>query len=143
MRSEWQKIERTCVACCALFVTLGGIFGCSRGEPGRIRIDKAGAIGIYEAPFKNGKERLELKGDGSYVQNFLSSTRPFQHTGKWHIDNHIFGGSDIVLSNANVGEEDETRGLDVGDCRLNVHDHAGKIALARNEVMDLYYERVQ
>lgn len=143
MRSQWQKIITACVSCGIVLVSPGGFLGCGGGEPGRIHIDQSRAVGVYEAPFKNGKERLELKSDGTYVQDFVSKTRPFQHTGNWHIDNHLFGGSDIILSNAMVDEDDEARPLGVGDCRLNVHDHSGKVALARNEVMDWYYERVR
>lgn len=136
MRPQWKKI--VLVGCSIL----GGILGC-QGERGRIRIDRAQATGVYEARFRNGTERLELKSDGTYLQRFASQTRPFQQAGKWYIESHVFGGSDIILVNAKVGEEDESRPLDVGDCRLNVHDRSGKLALARNEAMDFYYDRVQ
>jgi hypothetical protein len=136
MRSEWKKIAIAFVSCSAC------LSGCC-GEPGRLRANRAQAVGVYEALFRNGRERLELKSDGTYVQDFVSKTRPFQHTGRWHIESHVFGGSVVILVSATVGEGDETKSLGVGDYRLNVHDHSGKVALARNEVMDWYYERVQ
>jgi hypothetical protein len=111
--------------------------------PGRVRITRNQAIGVYESKFANGQERLELRSDGSYLQEFVSQTKPFHHTGNWHLDNHLFDGSDIVLVNAIVGEDDRDLPLTTGNRRLNVHKESGTVALARNEVMDLYYERVR
>lgn len=118
------------------------LVGCTN-EPGRIRISLNDAIGAYQSKFGNGQERLELRRNGSYLQEFVSKTRSFKHTGTWHIENHLFDGTDILLVNAIVGEDDEKVPLAKGDRRLNVHNNSGKIALARNEVMDLYYERVR
>jgi hypothetical protein len=129
--------------CIGMLLAIIGLAGCD-GNPGRIRVDHARLVGIYEAQFRNGqRERLELNGNGTYVQDFISKTQPFQHTGQWHIENHLLGGSDVVLAKAIVGEGEEKNPLGVGDCRLNAHDHSGKVALARNEAMDWYYERVQ
>jgi hypothetical protein len=116
--------------------------GCTN-DPARIRISPGDAIGVYESKFANGQERLELRRDGSYLQEFVSKTKSFQHTGNWHIENHLFDGTHILLVNAILGEDDGKAPLTTGDRRLNVHDHSGKIALARNEVMDLYYERLR
>ena len=120
----------------------GGLVGCNKW-PGRIHVDRAQAVGTYQAPFENGMERLELKSDGTYVQDFISATRPFRHTGEWRIDNHFFDGSDVVLINATVDEDALSRPLAFGEIILNVHDHSRKVALARNEPFDWYYERVE
>lgn len=47
-----------------------------------------------------------------------------------------------MLLNAVVDEDDKTNSQRTGDRILNVHLHSGKLALARNEVMDFYYEQV-
>jgi len=66
-----------------------------------------------------------------------------RHLGQWHIENHFLDGSDVIVSNAFVSEDDEKHPLRFGDMTLNVHDHSGHLALARNEVADWYYERSQ
>src|SRR5258708_25568808 len=138
---KWWKKLIALGSCSVALLGTAALLGCS-DEPGRIRADRAKVVGVYEISFPNGKENLELKSDGKYAQDVLSKTRPFHHTGKWHIDNHLLDGSDVILSDANTGEGEETMPLGIGDITLNVHTRAGKVALARNEVMDFYYERV-
>jgi len=110
-------------------------------DEGSIRVKDAQVFGVYEANFANGSERLELKRDGTYVQDFTSKSRPFHHTGQWHIENDFLDGSEVILANAAVSEEDEARPLAFGGLGLYTHDRSGKVALARNEVADWYYER--
>jgi hypothetical protein len=114
------------------------------GDEGSIRVKPTQVIGIYEAKFdKGGSERLELKTDGTYLQDFTSKSRSFHHTGQWHLENDFLDGSEVVLANAFVSEEDETHPPGFGELSLLTHDHSGKVALARNEVADWYYEPVR
>jgi hypothetical protein len=119
------------------------LFGCHTrdADEGSIRVKRAQVIGVYETNFDNGWERLELKGDGTYVQDFTSKSRPFHHTGQWHVENDFLDGSEVVLANAAMSEDDEARPLAFGELGLYTHDRTGKVALARNEVADWYYER--
>jgi hypothetical protein len=113
------------------------------GDEGSIRVKPTQVIGVYEAKFdKGGFERLELRWDGTYLQDFTSESRSFHHTGEWQLENDFLDGSEVVLANAFVPEEDETRPSGFGELRLFTHDHSGKVALARNEVADWYYEPI-
>jgi hypothetical protein len=113
------------------------------GDEGSIRVKPAQVIGAYEAKFdKGGSERIELKADGTYLQDFISKSRSFHHTGTWHLENDFLDGSEIVLADAFVSEEDETHPPGFAELSLRTHDHSGKVALARNEVADWYYEPV-
>jgi len=111
------------------------------GDEGSIRVKRAQVIGVYEAKFDKGAaERLELKGDGTYLQDFASRSRSFHHTGQWHIENDFLDGSEVVLANAFVSEEDDVHSPEFGELSLFTHDRSGKVALARNEVAGWYYE---
>ncbi len=132
-----DRIRRALV----LFCALSGVVGCSE-EPGRIRADASQLIGSYQIALVNGVERLELKSNGTYIQELTWKSRPTQHTGKWHIQNHMFDGSDVVLTDALLSEDDAKDPLRYGELILNVHDRSGNIALARNEVEDRYFERL-
>jgi hypothetical protein len=139
----------------AVVVTLEGVLfglalflaGCSGGseEEGRIRVTPAQAIGVYELKLDKGTERLELKADGTYAQDTVSQTRPDHRTGQWRIENHFFDGGEVVLIGAAI--ESLTTPLDknpqprFGDLSMYAHERSGKVALARNEVADWYYER--
>jgi hypothetical protein len=112
-------------------------------DEGSIRVKPAQVIGVYEAKFDNGSERLELKEDGTCVQDFNSQSRPFRRTGRWHIENVFLDGSKVVLVDIAVSEEDEARPLAFGELDLYTHDRLGKVALARNEIADWYYERTR
>ena len=71
------------------------------GDEGSIRVKPTQVIGIYEAKFdKGGFERLELKRDGTYLQDFTSKSRSFHHTGQWHLENDFLDGSEEILANA-------------------------------------------
>jgi len=110
-------------------------------DEGSIRVKRGDVIGVYETKFDNGSERLELRKDGTFVQDFSSKSRPFHHTGQWRFDDVFLDGSEVVLLNAASSEGDETRPLAFGEVTLYTHDRSGKLALARNEVADWYYER--
>src|ERR1700719_4431594 len=94
----------------ALVVTLEGVLlgvsltlaGCSGGseEEGRIRDTPAQVVGVYELKLDKGTDRLEIKADGTYAQDTVSQTRPVHHTGQWHIRNHFFDGSEVILLDA-------------------------------------------
>jgi hypothetical protein len=114
------------------------------GDEGSIRVKPTQVIGMYEAKFdKGGFERLELERDGTYLQDFTSKSRSFHHTGQWHLENDFLDGSEVILANAFVSEEDEAHPPGFAELSLFTHDHSGKVALARNEVADWYYEPVR
>jgi hypothetical protein len=137
----------------ALLVTIAGILlamicalvACSAGseEVGRIRVTPAQVAGIYRL----GSERLELKPDGTYIRETISEPQPLHHTGQWRIVNHFLDGSEVLLINAAIAPpttpEDKNPQLTFGDLPMFAHNRFGKVALARNEVGDWYYERLQ
>jgi hypothetical protein len=93
-----------------------------------------------------GSERLELQQNGNYVQDIVSDSYPLHHTGRWRILNHFLDGSEVLLINATipfVTLADEQPQLGFGDLPMYAHERSGKLALARNEVADWYYERSQ
>ena len=55
------------------------LVGCSGGseEEGRIRVTPAQVVGGYQLKLDKGTERLELKADGTYVQDTVSQIRQF------------------------------------------------------------------
>ena len=134
-----------------VLVTLAGVqlamicapVACSGGseEVGRIRVTPAQVAGIY----KLGSERLELKPDGTYLQETISE--PLHHTGQWRIVNHFLDGIEVVLVNAAITPpatpEDKNPHLAFADLPMYAHNHSGKVALARNEVAEWYYDRLQ
>jgi len=125
---------------------LGSVLvACSGGseELGRIRVTHAQVAGVYQL----GSERLELKTDGTYVQDDISGSHSLHHTGQWHIVNHFLDGSEVLLINAAITApatpEDRNPHLAFGDLQMYVHKRSGKVALARNEVAEWYYDRLQ
>jgi len=125
---------------------LGSVLvACSGGseEVGRIRVTPAQVAGVYQL----GSERLELKTDGTYVQDDISESQSLHHTGQWRIVNHFLDGSEVLLINAAITApatpEDKNPHLAFGDLQMYVHKRSGKVALARNEVAEWYYDRLQ
>jgi hypothetical protein len=100
-------------------------------------------VGVYTS----GPERLELQSTGICIQDDVSNPKRLHHTGQWRIVDHFWNGSEIVLANAAVTSpatpEDKEPSRGFGELRMYVHKRSGKIALARNEVADWYYERTQ
>jgi hypothetical protein len=140
----------------AVVATLEGVLlgvtltlaGCSGGseEEGRIRTTPAQVVGVYELKLDKGSERLELKADGTYGQDTVSQSRPVHQAGQWHIQNHFFDGSEVILLNAAIIPEATPLGenlLRFGGLAMHTHKRSGKVALARNEVADWYYERTR
>jgi hypothetical protein len=133
-----------------VLVTLAGVqlamicalVACSGGseEVGRIRVTPAQVAGIYKL---GSGERLELKPDGTYIQETISE--PLHHTGQWRIVNHFLDGSQVLLINAAIAPppEDKSPHLAFADLPMYAHNHSGKVALAVNEVAEWYYERLQ
>jgi hypothetical protein len=115
--------------------------GCGE-EPGRARVKRDEVVGVYEAKFQHGLEKLELKSDRTYIQEFISENGPVYHSGRWTLTNNFFDGSDVVLYGALVSE-DEAPGLapKMGDRTLNVHRRSGNLTLALNEAADWYFVR--
>ena len=108
---------------------------------GRIRVTSSEVAGIY----KSGAERLELQANGTYVQDIVSDSQRLHHTGQWRILNRFLDGSEVLLVNAAVVSpatpEDKKPYAVFGDLEMYVHKRSGRVALARNEVADWYYER--
>jgi hypothetical protein len=160
---RWQSTLKTVAVVTLEFVVLGAIctlVACSGGseEEGRIHVTPAEVAGVYKlqserlelqpnGTYKLGSERLELQPNGTYVQDMLSNSQPLHHTGRWRILNHFWDGSEVLLINAAVisleTPADKRLHLGYGDLPMYAHKRSGKIALARNEVADLYYERSQ
>ncbi len=152
---SWETMLRLSRLKTAVVVTLEGalfgvalfLAGCSGGseEEGRIRVTPAQVIGVYELKLDKGTERLELKADGTYAQDTVSQTRPVHRTGQWRIENHFFDGGEVVLIGVAIESLatplDENPQLRFGDLSMYAHERSGKVALARNEVADWYYER--
>ena len=82
-------------------LTLAGCTGGSE-EEGRIRVTPAQVIGLYELKLDKGSERLELKADGTYIQDTASQTRPVHRTSQWLIQSHFFDGSEVILFDAAI-----------------------------------------
>jgi len=126
-----------------------GLVGCSGGseEQGRVRAKPVQIVGIYKLKLDQGSERLELRADGTYVQDTMLKAQPFHHTGQWHLESHLLGGSEIILLNAAITSPatplDQEPRLGFGYLPMYVHNRSGKVAFARNEVADWYYERVE
>ena len=124
------------------------LVGCSGGseEEGRVRVTPAEIVGIYELNVNKGTERLELKADGTYTQDTISQTGPAHHTGQWHIKKHFFDGSEVILLDAAImplaTPSNENPRVGFGDLAMYAHERSGRVALARNEVADWYYERI-
>lgn len=139
---RWQSALRMVAAS-----VLGSVLiACSGGseEVGRIRITPAQVAGVFQL----GSERLELKTDGTYVQDTISESQSLHHTGQWHIVSHFLDGSEVFLINAAITPartppEDKKPHLAFGDLRMYVHNRSGKVALARNEVAEWYYDRLE
>jgi hypothetical protein len=129
---------------CAL-VTIGVflfITGCG-DDPGHVRAKQTEVVGSYDAKFRMGRERLELKEDHTYVQVFASEKRSINHVGRWKLEDHFLDGSDIVLTSSVVSEDDlEGAPERLGDRILNVHRRSGRLALALNEPADWYFVRI-
>ena len=145
---------------CVLLGAICTVAACSGGseEVGRVRVTPAEVTGVYKLEWerlelqpdvtyksKSGSERLELQPNGTYVQDMFSDSQRLHHTGLWRILNHFLDGSEVLLVNAAVisleTSAEKHPHLGFGDLPMYAHKRSGKIALARNEVMDLYYER--
>jgi hypothetical protein len=129
------------------FALLGAVCllaGCHTrdADEGSVRVTRAKVIGVYETKSDNSSERLELKSEGTYVQDFTSKSPPFRHTGRWRMEDLFLDGSQVVLENAALSGDDATRPTSFGDLNLYTHQRSGKLALARNEAADWYYDRI-
>jgi len=128
------------------------------GDEGSVRVKREQVIGVYAITIANGSERLELKRDGTFIQEFTSKSHAYRHAGHWRLENEFFDGSAVVLvdavtSNHSFGDEiathhseggkGEVQPLIVGELTLYTHEYPGNIVLELNEVADWYYERLQ
>ena len=145
---RWQLALRAASLVALESVLLGTtctLIACGGGseEQGRIHVSPAEVVGVY----KSGSERLELQPNGTYVQDIVSNSEPIRHTGQWRILNHFLDGSEVLLTNAAVisptTPDDKNPHQGFGDLPMYAHKRSGKVALARNEVADWYYERSQ
>jgi hypothetical protein len=128
-----------------LFGAICALLSCSGGseEVGRIHVTPAEVVGVYRLD----SERLELHPNGTYVQDDISDSPPLHHTGQWRILNHFLDGSEVLLLDAAVSPiptpADEHPHRVYGELPMYAHSRFGKVVLARNEVADWYYERLQ
>lgn len=136
---RWQSALKTVAAS-----VLGSVLvACSGGseEDGRVRVTPSEVVGVY----KSGTERLELQANGTYVQDIVSDSQRLHHTGQWRILSHFLDGSEVLLVNAAIVSPatpvDKNPHLLFGDSTMHAHKRSGRVALARNEVADWYYER--
>jgi len=90
------------------------------------------------------KEHLILNPDKTYTQTFSSATRNFTNRGTWKTSNEFLGGTEIELTGFSLSEDAASDSqLSHGFLNLQVHREKGKLRLARNEVAESYYDRVQ
>jgi hypothetical protein len=116
------------------------MIGC--GEAGRVRVSEQELVGRYVATLDKGEERLELRGDKTYTQVFLSPGRQFTNQGTWESRNEFLGGTVVELSGANLSEgEPPGAPFRYGFVNMNVHKERSKLKLAIKEAADIYYER--
>jgi hypothetical protein len=111
------------LSCLAVLI----LIGCGE-EPGRVRASKAELVGVYETQFGDGEEKLELRSDQTYVQDFTWQGRPIHQMGTWNLENLFLDGSNVVLISSVV----------------SVPGPDGRIGqLAINETADWYFEPVK
>ena len=117
--------------------------GCRDGA-GSVRVKPDEVVGTYETQSGDEKERLELKSDRTYLQNFDSEIRSFHHTGKWIVKNHFLDYSEITLFDYELSESSAEKPYQrVVDMNLMVYKRAGKITLAVNGSADKYFEKTK
>ena len=68
--------------------------------------------------------------------------------GRWRIENHVLDGSEMILVNAALvpipmSPVSDGLQMEFGDMGMHVHQRSGRVAFARNEVADWYYEPVK
>ena len=137
-------------------LTLLALVGC--GEPGRARVSDRELVGKYVMNFGKvtpsttgpqiatveAKEQLFLNTDKTYTQIFSSAVRSFTNQGTWRTSNEFLSGTEIELAGAILSEDDPSNAqLKHGFLNLQVHRENGTLKLARNEVADSYYFRVE
>ena len=129
----------------SMLLCLGTVlFAVGCGQGGRIRVKSEEVVGTYRTNFDTGVEQLEVRSDGTFVQDFHSASRSIHRTGKWKIENHFLDGTDLVLIDADLSEDDPANSPErAGTRALGVCFRSGRLALAKNESADWYYERVQ
>jgi hypothetical protein len=134
---------------------LFALAGC--GEPGRARVSDRELVGKYVMEFgvtfvttgqrvaaMRAKEQLILNQDKTYTQTFSSATRNFTNHGKWETSNKLLGGTEIELTGFILSEDDPSDSrVKPGFLNLQIHRENGTLRLARNEVADSYYNRVE
>lgn len=125
------------LSCWALLI----LVGCTR-EAGRVHAKHDQLVGLYEAKVEDGTEQLELKDDGTYLQDFRLSQTSIRHAGKWTAEDHILdAGTQVNLMDAIVskGKVGERTGLQI----LYAHRQSGTLALALNEPADWYFVKIR
>jgi hypothetical protein len=94
-----------------------------------------------------GQSAFRTQAGWNLLPDNISESQPLHHTGQWRIVNHFLDGSEVLLTNAAVTApatpEDKNPRLAFGDLAMYAHNRSGKVALARNEVAEWYYERFQ
>jgi hypothetical protein len=160
MRTIWgmarERTFRNPFAFSVLAMTLLVACHTRSGDEGSVRVKREQVIGMYATTIADGWERLELKRDGTFIQEFASKSDAYRRTGHWRLKNEFLDGSAVVLADAvtwnhHIADETPTNrsggGKDevqrsIGELTLYTHDSQGNIVLVLNEVADWYYERL-
>ncbi len=103
-------------------------------------------IGTYEIQHGDEHERIELKSNYTYLQDFDSTTREFHHTGRWTIENHWWSGSEITLMNALVPEETKNSMSpyqNVRNAQFIVQIQSSKIVLVLKNSIEWRFEKIK
>ena len=141
----WNKVALHALPI-SIFAVASASVGCSGGSQEKTRANarKNQLVGRYRLKLDDGVEKLELKDHGFYIQDDASNGKKFHHEGRWQLTSHILNGSEVRLVDAMIIDRPADQQLRAlrGDILLQVHMRDGKLELARNEVADWYYERL-
>jgi hypothetical protein len=82
---------------------------------------------------------LNLNGDGTYSQVYLSGLDHQENRGTWEYRDSFFTGTEIELVHAMIVE---TKNTSYGLISLQPYKRNHRLALARNAMADRYYEPI-
>ena len=141
----WNKVALHALPI-SIFAVASASVGCSGGsqEETRVNARKNQLIGRYRLKLDDGVEQLQLKDHDFYIQDDALNGKKFHHEGRWQLTSHVLNGSEVRLVDAMIIDRPADQQLHAlrGDILLQVHMRDGKLELARNEVADWYYERL-
>jgi hypothetical protein len=65
-----------------------------------------------------------------------------RRTCNWRLENEFLDGSVVIIPDAVLSQASEGAPQRVGEMRLYTHQRGSKYALARNEIADWFYEKI-